>query len=57
MGKLLFIIKLLVDKRFTGTLHIAFYNGGVAQVRRDTTEVYDLKSVPTVTIEQFVANI
>lgn len=57
MDKLLFIIKLLVDKRFTGTLHVSFYNGGVAQVRKDYSEVYDLRSIPTITVEQFVTNI
>jgi hypothetical protein len=57
MDKLLFIIQLLVTKKFTGTLHISFYNGGIAQVRKDVSEVYDLRSVPTITVEQFVANI
>ena len=57
MDKLLFIIKLLTDKKFTGTLHVAFYNGGIAQVRKDVSEVYDLRSIPNITLEQFVANI
>ena len=57
MDKLLFIIKLLVDKRFTGTLHVSFYNGGIAQVRKDVSEVYDLRAMPNITVEQFVANI
>jgi hypothetical protein len=57
MDKLLFIIKVLTNKKFTGNLHITFYNGGVAQIRRDIQEVYDLKSVPTITVEEFVAKI
>lgn len=57
MDKLLFIIRLLATKRFTGTLHVSFYNGGVAQVRKDMSEVYDLKSIPTISVEEFVQKI
>ena len=57
MDKILFILKALTNKKFTGTLHISFYNGGVANVRRDTQEVYDLKSVPTITVDEFLARI
>lgn len=51
MHKILFILKLLIQERFTGTLHISFFKGGIAKVKKD--EEYDLKSIPDLTEAEF----
>lgn len=39
MNKLIFIIKLLIDQKFTGTLEVHFFGGGIAKVNKSYEEI------------------